>query len=1432
MGLFDGIRSAFSSVFDGAARAAASFNERRERHGNAALTRKFHGGAISPTTDGLSAYTRAVVASRRWGGVGEAIMSRLLAGGGLTYGYPSGWSQDRLEQVLHLRAWVGVAVTRICEEVAGLTPNIAVVSPANEIDAASANGSPGRPDPRRSQFHRHFREARYRKSLQTVKPHEEVEHVSDQHPLARLLARPNAWDTAGDLWYELVLFLKLTGNSYLWAVPSHFGRLTGRGEPCQLWVLPAHWVWPKLGINGGEDGIEYYEIRPWVGSGILKIPPEEIIHFKIKNPIHKVDGNSPLQQGAEWIDASESVNSARFWAFKNGCFPMGNLKLSAEYGDPDDSELDRIYAKFFVRLQGEMNSGKPIITPPGAEYVPLTIAPKEMLYTESAEQLFRWVMAMFAIPPELVVPSPGKEIAAYGPMQQFARYCITPLVRQLGQVLTQKLASRWDDRLRIWWDDPTPDNPQQVNADIQLLWESGATCPNEIRTMKGLEPWPHGGDNPLMPPNLVEIPYGGEVVYQGQQGQQAGGGAGDLAAMAGDMGSLLGNGDAGDGNMPGQPSANDGGDLPPVADRAEEAAGGAPAEDDEDFGGRGGAVTQQRFPDDQVRALGKQWMDQLLKDWQGQTGGQKNLTPGSKHSDPFARNHKCRVGPNAGKPGVCPEDQGGSGGSNDAIHSEAGPAAQGWAAKAGKLPSGVWAKAKAMVQQRYAQLAGRYGKPTALVIMAAGILGSATPVPGGGILAAAPIMGVAELYLRLRGSGDSPKGPGNAQRQAPPGALERARRADLVTLPEGTEGTNCGNCKFVEDGGYCGNPKVDQPVNDHMCCALWDADGTQRAWQDNGDGSDSPQGPGVDDEGGDQPAPPNRIAHLVAAGTSANGNGHAGADSDDFPWRREPEDGADPQAEQQAAQQATADSWTMTCSVCGAYRVRVVNEEELRNSSLSLEEFGQSAIHSDFPDVIPEDEIWIGDSLPAGEFHYVLGREAMRLKAERAGADPDTAYEWGLHKERAERAKRAGNFRRDGGGDDPRQGLFATIKGDGSEQPIQVVLVDGRAVRDRFKTDYIEGGQHAVYPWVPDGEIWVESGLSPHETAVVALHEAVEYWLMTRRGLDYDHAHELAARVEYQHRPDFSKADLEALTPAVLDEVPGVEREAAGDDDNPMGPGGDWDESKHPRADDGKFGSGSGSAGVAASGSNNQTSDTSSSNDNKTPRKVPAGGKVAAVDYEGGNATKSQAEKVLGIELSNDHFAGLTGATADSSVSVKVKESPNGRYGINNVRFDDAVGPVVSVSIKGKGYWATRHFYRDKDGSVVVYNEAIEIKDTGKGLGTEIFSRQVAGLAAMGVSRIECFAEGQPGDEEFNGYYTWPRLGYDGKIPEVAAKRLPKEFAGTKTVQEVLRKPSGLEAWKKYGTAFKATFDVSPGSQSRKVLDAYMQERKQRGAGK
>lgn len=60
-----------------------------------------------------------------------------------------------------------------------------------------------------------------------------------------------------------------------------------------------------------------------------------------------------------------------------------------------------------------------------------------------------------------------------------------------------------------------------------------------------------------------------------------------------------------------------------------------------------------------------------------------------------------------------------------------------------------------------------------------------------------------------------------------PSEKAKAKAADLVILPPNIQGTNCGNCKFFQDG-RCLNANVGMNVQPNFCCIYWDAEGVKR----------------------------------------------------------------------------------------------------------------------------------------------------------------------------------------------------------------------------------------------------------------------------------------------------------------------------------------------------------------------------------------------------------------------------------------------------------------------------------------------------------------------------------------------------------------------------------------------------------------------------
>ena len=62
-------------------------------------------------------------------------------------------------------------------------------------------------------------------------------------------------------------------------------------------------------------------------------------------------------------------------------------------------------------------------------------------------------------------------------------------------------------------------------------------------------------------------------------------------------------------------------------------------------------------------------------------------------------------------------------------------------------------KVQGKIEGHYERLSARYGENTAKIIIAAALAGSISPIPGSTLIAALPIVGIAELVKRIRERG-------------------------------------------------------------------------------------------------------------------------------------------------------------------------------------------------------------------------------------------------------------------------------------------------------------------------------------------------------------------------------------------------------------------------------------------------------------------------------------------------------------------------------------------------------------------------------------------------------------------------------------------------------------------------------------------------------
>ncbi len=210
-------------------------------------------------------------------------------------------------------------------------------------------------------------------------------------------------------------------------------------------------------------------------------------------------------------------------------------------------------------------------------------------------------------------------------------------------------------------------------------------------------------------------------------------------------------------------------------------------------------------------------------------------------------------------------------------------------------------------------------------------------------------------------------------------------------------------------------------------------------------------------------------------------------------------------------------------------------------------------------------------------------------------------------------------------------------------------------------------------------------------------------------------------------------------------------------------------------------------------------------NDAFTEINLPTGIKV---DYERG--TKTLIKNILGNKkFSDDEIGALVGALDGATVKVS--------------KYFDNVSFVVSHPLID---YQERTLGLDINSRPYFYNDYFKTLPTApKGTGLRSFATQAYSAKKYGVEYISTLAAGYYGHPEYNGYYTWARMGYNAKLTDADRNKLPKKYEKVQDLNELMEK-GGADAWKKYGTERKMLFDLSDDSKSFEVLENYLRERR------
>lgn len=330
--------------------------------------------------------------------------------------------------------------------------------------------------------------------------------VPYDHPLARLMRRPNNKETGGMLRRRMVQQLQLTGSALVWRL------LDGTGTPAEMWSIPSGTWQPLMRSPAWPEGAyrvtPYYAYGPFATTpgfmqpGGVIIPSEEIVRADFPHPLVSYDAYSPLTACALQLDALEAVDKSRWYAMKNGVNPSAVVELDPSMGGsvPPQDEIDRLKEEFHARYGGPENTGRVAVLTPGAKLNPYSHSPADMMFESQWSQLVDFVLSVFGVTKTLGFMGEASSYAAlYASLKQFTVLSLKPLLQLLADAINVQLVwPFWGEEYFVEFEPAAIDDDDLKLKVMQSLSAIGAITVNEYRTSLGLTavPW---GERPAVP---------------------------------------------------------------------------------------------------------------------------------------------------------------------------------------------------------------------------------------------------------------------------------------------------------------------------------------------------------------------------------------------------------------------------------------------------------------------------------------------------------------------------------------------------------------------------------------------------------------------------------------------------------------------------------------------------------------------------------------------------------------------------------------------------------------------------------------------------------------------------------------------------------------------------------------------------------------------
>jgi len=319
--------------------------------------------------------------------------------------------------------------------------------------------------------------------------------IEDRHPLLKLFAKPNRWQTRFEFFSYWITSLCLRGNGYVVIERDNFG------QPIELVPIAPD----RCTIMLTDDGELWYRINSRrIGYGIL-IPPDDMMHLKNISMDGYV-GVSPIAVAQDVIGLALATQQHGGILFRQGGQIGGVIqhpgKLSKEAGD-------RIANSWRETHAGVQNAHKVAVLEEGMQFEKIAMTNEDSQFLETRRFQVIDICRLYGVPPHKLGELDKATLNNIEQQnQQYVDSALKPIAKSITELFDAHLLFE-DERallnIQLDFDDMTRSDLLTRYQAYQIGTLNGWLSRNEVRARENLDPITDGtGDEYRVPLNTAD----------------------------------------------------------------------------------------------------------------------------------------------------------------------------------------------------------------------------------------------------------------------------------------------------------------------------------------------------------------------------------------------------------------------------------------------------------------------------------------------------------------------------------------------------------------------------------------------------------------------------------------------------------------------------------------------------------------------------------------------------------------------------------------------------------------------------------------------------------------------------------------------------------------------------------------------------------------